>query len=110
MGKTGAMVGYRAKRNINIESTTHLLWGMDTNQVLLHCNAEFLEGLLAFFLDLLCPLQFLLPSLIKAFHKFLARLHLFLKFSLGDSLNTAIFGLVRDLLLLRRNTGVESIF
>jgi len=83
---------------------------MNTNEILFHRNAQFLQCPLPFLLDLLSPLQLLFPSFVQALHKFFARLHLILELSLGDCLDAAILGLVRDLLFLWRHMGIVGFF
>lgn len=80
---------------------------MNTDEILLHRNPKLLERLLPFLLHLLSSLQLLLPGLVQALHKFLARLHLFLELSLGHSFDSAIFRLIRDFLLFWGNSRIE---
>lgn len=84
------------------DSVLYLLWSMDTDKILFHCNSQLLERLLPFLLYFLSALQFFLPSLIQALHKFFASFHLFLELCFGHGLDSTILGLVCHFLLLGR--------
>ena len=81
---------------------------MYTNIILLHRDTQLLKSFLTLFLDLLCSLHFLFPSLVQTLHEFFTGFQLVLKFGFGDSLDGTILSLICNFLLGSWNLGIEN--